>query len=319
MATSDRGMLDVERFDLEPERPPFHGLLGDVTSAELGGLTTKQKVPYVLRILDPASLTDRAAASLVEVKETRLDVAAARVRRRARRRDGGQRRAADRARRAHGLRALLRRSRRADRRRARRRRSRPRPPAAAGAAGRRRPDAGRRRRRRRRARRCASSSRARARRRPAATCSRGASRRDGDVIRAWVDPTRSSLLDFRDRAALLALGAALEAAMHRRAARSASSRGRGRPRRDGPVWELALERATDARDEHAVEVLWQRCCNRRTGASPPIADAELARLARRGAPLDTRVVAGDALARPRRRPGRAGPRALPVAPAARAT
>ena len=33
MATSHRGMLDVERFDLEPERPPFHGLLGDVTSA----------------------------------------------------------------------------------------------------------------------------------------------------------------------------------------------------------------------------------------------------------------------------------------------
>ena len=70
MATSHRGMLDVERFDLEPRRPPFHGLLGDVTSAELGGLTTKQKVPYVIRILDPASLTDRAAASMVEVKET---------------------------------------------------------------------------------------------------------------------------------------------------------------------------------------------------------------------------------------------------------
>ena len=70
MATSHRGMLDVERFDREPERPAFHGLLGDVTAAELGGLTTKQKVPYVVRILDPASLTDRAAASLVEVKES---------------------------------------------------------------------------------------------------------------------------------------------------------------------------------------------------------------------------------------------------------
>ena len=101
MATSHRGMLDVERFDLEPDRPPFHGLLGDVTSAALGGLTTKQKVPYVIRILDPASLTERAAASMVEVKETRLDVAAARLRRRAGRRDGGQRRAPDRAGRAH--------------------------------------------------------------------------------------------------------------------------------------------------------------------------------------------------------------------------
>src|SRR6185295_7167295 len=70
MATSHRGMLDVERFDREPRRPLFHGLLGDVSSAELGGLTTKQKVPYVVRILDPASLSERAAASLVEVKES---------------------------------------------------------------------------------------------------------------------------------------------------------------------------------------------------------------------------------------------------------
>ena len=70
MATSHRGMLDVERFDLERDRPPFHGLLGDVTSAALGGLTTKEKVPYVIRILDPASLTERAAASMVEVKES---------------------------------------------------------------------------------------------------------------------------------------------------------------------------------------------------------------------------------------------------------
>ena len=37
MATSHRGMLDVERFDLEPERPTFHGLLGDVTSADCAG------------------------------------------------------------------------------------------------------------------------------------------------------------------------------------------------------------------------------------------------------------------------------------------
>ena len=30
MATSDRGLVDVERFDLEPQRPILHGLLGDV-------------------------------------------------------------------------------------------------------------------------------------------------------------------------------------------------------------------------------------------------------------------------------------------------
>ena len=46
------------------------GCWATVRSAELGGLTTKQKVPYVIRIVDPASLTDRAAASMVEVKES---------------------------------------------------------------------------------------------------------------------------------------------------------------------------------------------------------------------------------------------------------
>ena len=30
MATSDRGLVDVERFDLEPERPILHGLLGEL-------------------------------------------------------------------------------------------------------------------------------------------------------------------------------------------------------------------------------------------------------------------------------------------------
>src|SRR4051794_40881966 len=70
MATSQRGTFDIERFDLEPSRLPFHGLLGDTTAAELAGLTTKQKVPYVIRIVGPASLTERAAASMIEVRES---------------------------------------------------------------------------------------------------------------------------------------------------------------------------------------------------------------------------------------------------------
>uniref|UniRef100_A0A5Q5BHV0 UBA/THIF-type NAD/FAD binding fold protein n=3 Tax=unclassified Mycobacterium TaxID=2642494 RepID=A0A5Q5BHV0_MYCSS len=67
MATSDRGLLDVERFDVDPSRPLLHGLLGDIDSAALSGLTSKDKVPYVLRILDASALSSRMAASLVEV------------------------------------------------------------------------------------------------------------------------------------------------------------------------------------------------------------------------------------------------------------
>jgi hypothetical protein len=70
METSDRGVLDVERFDLEPERPVFHGLLAGLQSSDLAGLTTQQKAPYVLRILGPEDITSRGAASLIEVGET---------------------------------------------------------------------------------------------------------------------------------------------------------------------------------------------------------------------------------------------------------
>ena len=70
MATSDRGLLDVERFDLEPERPIFHGLLGDLDAAPLAGLDNRDKIPHVLRISTRASCRHAAAASLVEVGQT---------------------------------------------------------------------------------------------------------------------------------------------------------------------------------------------------------------------------------------------------------
>jgi len=70
MATSDRGLVDVERFDLEPGRPIFHGLLGELDTATLAGLDNRDKIPHVLRIIDGASLSARAAASLVEVGQT---------------------------------------------------------------------------------------------------------------------------------------------------------------------------------------------------------------------------------------------------------
>jgi ThiF family len=70
METGDRGLLDVERFDLEPARPLFHGLLGDLAADGLAGLPTRDKVPYVLRIVEASSMSARMAASMVEVDET---------------------------------------------------------------------------------------------------------------------------------------------------------------------------------------------------------------------------------------------------------
>ncbi|WP_083974381.1 ThiF family adenylyltransferase [Herbidospora daliensis] len=68
MSTSDRGMLDVERFDLEPGRPIFHGRLGDVSADDLIGLAPKDKIRYVLAMFD--SLSPRMRASLPEVGRT---------------------------------------------------------------------------------------------------------------------------------------------------------------------------------------------------------------------------------------------------------
>ena len=70
MATTDRGLVDVERYDIDSQRPILHGLLGDIDASQLRGLTTRDKVPYVLNILDSQQLSARGAASLLEVGQT---------------------------------------------------------------------------------------------------------------------------------------------------------------------------------------------------------------------------------------------------------
>ncbi len=70
METSDRGVLDVERFDLEPDRPIFHGLLGDVDSSKLAGLSLAEKSTHVLRLLGASEVSSRGAASMFELGQT---------------------------------------------------------------------------------------------------------------------------------------------------------------------------------------------------------------------------------------------------------
>ncbi len=70
MDTNERGLLDVERFDREPQRPWFHGNVGDVEVEKLKGLSKKEKVALVMRIIHADILTARSIASLMEVDET---------------------------------------------------------------------------------------------------------------------------------------------------------------------------------------------------------------------------------------------------------
>ena len=70
MDTSDRGLLDIERFDLEADRPIFHGAVGDLDPSRLRGLTTEEKVPYVLKIIGADTMSTRLRASLLEVQQS---------------------------------------------------------------------------------------------------------------------------------------------------------------------------------------------------------------------------------------------------------
>ncbi|MDQ2637332.1 MAG: Rv1355c family protein, partial [Actinomycetota bacterium] len=70
MATSDRCLLDVERFDLEPTRQILHGLIGDVGATQLRNLDAREKVPHSLRLVDATQVSPRMAASLIEVGKT---------------------------------------------------------------------------------------------------------------------------------------------------------------------------------------------------------------------------------------------------------
>ncbi|MFL0292925.1 Rv1355c family protein [Mycobacterium sp. SMC-18] len=70
MATSDRGIVDVERFDDEPGRPILHGLLGPLDIGLLPGMSSKEKIPHILRHLEAEKLSPRTAASLIELDRT---------------------------------------------------------------------------------------------------------------------------------------------------------------------------------------------------------------------------------------------------------
>lgn len=70
MDTSDRGMMDIERFDLEPNRPLLHGLVGDLDPTKIKNLTNEQKIPYILPMVGVHSISTRLKASMMEVEQT---------------------------------------------------------------------------------------------------------------------------------------------------------------------------------------------------------------------------------------------------------
>ncbi len=70
MDSSDRGMIDIERYDLKPDYPILHGLTAGIDPHQLAGLSNEDKVPYILKMLDAEKLSTRAKASMFEVSQT---------------------------------------------------------------------------------------------------------------------------------------------------------------------------------------------------------------------------------------------------------
>lgn len=77
MDTNDKGMLDVERFDLEPERPIFHGkvaeleaLSADQLTETLNKLTIPEKIGYLGKIIGFENLSPAMMRSVGEMNKT---------------------------------------------------------------------------------------------------------------------------------------------------------------------------------------------------------------------------------------------------------
>lgn len=77
MDTNDKGMLDVERFDLEPDRHIFHGKVNELEelspeelNLKLNSLTIPEKVQYLARIIGYENLSEAMKISLGEMNKS---------------------------------------------------------------------------------------------------------------------------------------------------------------------------------------------------------------------------------------------------------
>ncbi len=71
MEGSDRGTIDIERFDLEPNRPVLHGMIEHLDMDKFKDLVTfDDKIPYITAVTGVETLSPRMKASAVELMST---------------------------------------------------------------------------------------------------------------------------------------------------------------------------------------------------------------------------------------------------------
>lgn len=70
MDTSDRGMMDIERFDLEPSMPIMHGMVDEKRADQIDQWTAKERLALVMDMVGAENISSRLKASLLEVEES---------------------------------------------------------------------------------------------------------------------------------------------------------------------------------------------------------------------------------------------------------
>ncbi len=71
MEASERGVMDIERFDLEPDRPILHGYLeGMDMEAAKHAKTNEEKMPFMMQIVGFDIISDKMKSSMLEIGQS---------------------------------------------------------------------------------------------------------------------------------------------------------------------------------------------------------------------------------------------------------
>lgn len=70
MDTNDRGMLDIERFDLDPDRAILHGYAGTLNPENVKTISEGERLGYILKMVGADTLSPRMKASMMELGQT---------------------------------------------------------------------------------------------------------------------------------------------------------------------------------------------------------------------------------------------------------
>jgi len=70
MDTNDRGMLDIERFDLQPDRPILHGFIDDVDFTNLKQQTPQERMQLIMKIISVETISQRLKDSIPALNKT---------------------------------------------------------------------------------------------------------------------------------------------------------------------------------------------------------------------------------------------------------